>query len=124
MTKVLIAAEPGETLDILAAEIAGQGHDVTVAGTGLDACEIALRLKPDAVVLDAQLPVFDGLAVSRMLRDDPDVPQDLPIFIIAGKELDPKAVETAGVTELIPQRHQETDLRELFARHLGKALWL
>ena len=111
-------------MDVLEGELFGQGHDVTVAVTGQDAYESALQEKPDAVMLVAPMPVIDALAVSRMLRDDPDVPNDLPVFLVTGLEIDSKAVERAGVTEVVGTRHEAVELRELLARHLGKAIWL
>ncbi len=124
MVKVLIAGEPGDTVDVLEAEVAGMGHDVAIAMTGQEAYELTLQEKPEAVFLTAQMPVFDGLTVCRMLRDDPDVPTDLPVFLVTDLELDPKAVDRAGLTDLLPSRHEETQVRELLSRHLGKTLWL
>jgi len=123
MAKVLIAGEPGNPIDVLEAELSGQGIEVVMAVTGLEAYEAALREKPDAVFLTARMPVFDGLAVCRMLRDDPDVPNDLPVFLATSADVDPKAVERAGVTEVVGTRHEASELRELLARHLGKAVW-
>lgn len=124
MATILITGEPGEPLDVLDAELAGQGHDVLVAVTGQEAYEIALREKPGAVILAARMPVFDGLTTCRMLRDDPDVPEDLPVFLLTTAEVDIKALERAGVTEALSVRHEAVELRELLARHLGKAIWL
>jgi CheY-like chemotaxis protein len=124
MARILIAGEPGELLTVLEAELEGQGHDVTVAASGQEAYELALEEKPDAVILTAQMPVFDGLTTCRMLRDDPDVPSDLPVFLVSGTDVDVKAVERAGVTKLVGARHEDAELRELLARHLGESLWL
>ena len=123
MAKVLIAGEPGEPLDVLDAELSGQGHDVLVAVTGQQAYESAMREKPEAVIVAARMPVFDGLTVCRMLRDDPGVPKDLPVFLLTGAEVDAKTLERAGVTEAINTRHEASELRELLAQHLGKAIW-
>jgi len=123
MAKVLIAGEGGEPLDVLEAELSGQGYDVLVAVTGQEAYELALREKPAAVFLAARMTVFDGLTTCRMIRDDPDVPKDLPVFLATSLDVDPKAIERAGVTEVVSTRHEANELRELLARHLGKAIW-
>lgn len=50
-------------------EIAGQ------AGGGLDACEQAARLHPDAIVMDLSMPDLDGIdAMERIHLQDPSVP--------------------------------------------------
>jgi len=123
MTRVLIAGEPGNTLDVLEAELLGQGIEVVVAVTGQEAYESALREKPNAVFLAARMPVFDGLTTCRMLRDDPDVPPDLPVFVLSENAVDVKSLERAEVTEVVHPRHEASELRELLARHLGKAVW-
>jgi DNA-binding NarL/FixJ family response regulator len=45
------------------------GHKVVAeCGTGAEAVELALRLRPDALILDFSLPDFDGLAVIDRVR--------------------------------------------------------
>ena len=50
------------------------GFDVIVAGDGVRALEAARGRRPDLVVLDLGLPGLDGLAVTRALRQESDVP--------------------------------------------------
>lgn len=50
-------------------EVAGQ------AGGGLEACEQAAELHPDAIVMDLSMPDLDGIdAMERIHRQDPSVP--------------------------------------------------
>lgn len=124
MAKIVLAGEPGEPTSILEAELAGEGYQVVTGSTGQEAYELTLREKPGAVFLAARMPVFDGLTTCRMLRDDPDIPEQLPIFLVAERDIDAKILDRAEVTELFDARHEAGDLREMLARHLGKALWL
>ncbi|MCX5769412.1 MAG: response regulator [Candidatus Hydrogenedentes bacterium] len=123
MAKVLIAGEPGNPIEVLEAELAGQGFQVVVAVTGQEAYESVLHEKPDAVILAARMPVFDGLTTCRMLRDDPDIPPELPVFLMSENAVHAKSIERAEVTEVINPRHEASELRELLTRHLGKAVW-
>ncbi len=50
------------------------GHDVTVAHDGAVALNLALRQRPDVVILDVGLPQIDGYGVARELRRQTDVP--------------------------------------------------
>ena len=50
------------------------GHDVTVAHDGAAALDLALRQRPDLVILDVGLPQIDGYGVARELRRQSDVP--------------------------------------------------
>jgi len=50
---------------------------LTVAGdaaNGADAISQAVKLKPDAVILDIELPDTDGFAITRQLKQLPDPP--------------------------------------------------
>lgn len=44
------------------------------AATGLDAIHQAVKLKPDVVILDIELPDTDGFSVTRQLKLLPDPP--------------------------------------------------
>jgi CheY-like chemotaxis protein len=46
------------------------GFGVAEAGTGAEAVAAVSELRPDAVLLDIQLPDLDGFAVARRLADE------------------------------------------------------
>lgn len=54
------------------AELLNRQPDIEVvgeAGDGATAVEQALRLKPDVVLMDVQLPVLDGIAATRKIKE-------------------------------------------------------
>lgn len=58
------------------------GYDVVgEAGTGADAIESALQLRPDVVLLDVGLPDRDGFSVARVLHDSA-----LPTVLVSGRD--------------------------------------
>jgi len=72
--RVLLADDDAGFVEALRAMIDGQPHlgVVAAASNGLDAIELADRLRPDAVVIDLHMPLLDGVsAVSRLRRDHP-----------------------------------------------------
>ena len=42
------------------------------------------QAKPDCVVMDVNMPVMDGFAATRALRNDPNT-KDLPVVLVTAK---------------------------------------
>ena len=70
MRRVLIADDNPDITESLAILLRQYGHEVRTAGDGAEALQIAHEFLPDAVVLDLGLPLHDGWAVARELRQD------------------------------------------------------
>ena len=54
------------------AELIDDQDDLTVIGqadNGVEAVEMAQALRPDIVVLDVEMPVMDGIAAARRIRE-------------------------------------------------------
>lgn len=70
------------------------------AATGEEAVALVRRLRPDAVLLDYQMPVLDGVAATKIIAEEmPEV----AILMLTGQDdavLEEKATE-AGVHRLI-----------------------
>ena len=57
---------------------------VTIASSGLDAVEMALKAVPDLMILDLNLPGMDGLEVCRILRARPATAA-MPIIMLTAR---------------------------------------
>lgn len=79
--RILVAEDDPIARSSLADYLVLSGYEVSVAADGREAVEKARRLRPDAVLLDVQMPGSDGLEVLRILRDDPDL-MDTPILLV------------------------------------------
>jgi diguanylate cyclase (GGDEF)-like protein len=67
---VLVADDDEVVRMVVAAVFAKAGYDVLVARDGEEALRLACDRRPDAVVLDIEMPKLDGYAVMRRLRAD------------------------------------------------------
>ncbi len=68
MPSLVIVDDNAEFCASSAALLADEGFDVVACvGTGATAIEAVCRLRPDAVLLDIQLPDIDGFEVARRL---------------------------------------------------------
>jgi CheY-like chemotaxis protein len=82
--------------------LASQGFVVEAAANGTDALAAANRRRPDAVVADIHLPDFDGLEVTRCLRENPET-QRAPVIGLTGQwdtEITKRA-QAAGMIALL-----------------------
>lgn len=78
---VLIANDQEWSARSLESILAPNGYSVVRAHTGREAIELAQRVQPDLVILDAQLPDVHGFDVCADLRQNPQFGPSLPIII-------------------------------------------
>ncbi|MBT3191636.1 MAG: response regulator transcription factor [Verrucomicrobia bacterium] len=68
-SRVLVVEDEEAILLGLAENLSYAGHDVLKACDGPSALEVALRERPDLILLDIMLPGLTGFEVCRQLRD-------------------------------------------------------
>jgi DNA-binding response OmpR family regulator len=71
---ILIVDDDANIRELLRLYVEREGHRTLFAADGEAALDLAVRTKPDVVLLDVMLPGMDGLEVCRRLRDVSDVP--------------------------------------------------
>lgn len=79
MDKLLIVAR-SETLRIQLREALGKNYAVTDCGDGATALELLDSVRPDALILDVELPYADGLSVLEEATCQPEVVLCLATF--------------------------------------------
>lgn len=67
---VLVVDDDTSILDTVSAILSGEGYDVISAATGQEALEAVARKQPVLILLDMRMPVMDGWAVARALREE------------------------------------------------------
>ena len=70
--RVLIVEDNLDAAEMLELAVRQLGHVSKVANDGATAITIATQFAPDVVLLDIGLPVMNGYAVARTLREQPD----------------------------------------------------
>jgi len=98
-------------------------HDrrFAVAGTacnGREALALVKRLSPDAVVMDIEMPVLDGVEATRRLRArNPD----LPIVAVSGHDYEERVLEIrrAGADDYVRKARLPEELPRVLAALLG-----
>ncbi|MCE1177826.1 MAG: response regulator transcription factor [Micrococcales bacterium] len=67
--RLLVVEDEPNIRELLATSLRFAGFEVSVAGDGRTALDLALRSEVDLVVLDIMLPDLDGFTVTRRLRE-------------------------------------------------------
>jgi DNA-binding response OmpR family regulator len=71
---ILVVDDETAITDLLEYNLVRDGYSVAVAHDGHEALRLALKLRPDLIILDLMLPGLDGLDVCRTLRRESEVP--------------------------------------------------
>jgi two-component system alkaline phosphatase synthesis response regulator PhoP len=85
MKHVLIVEDEEGLLEGLEHNFRYEGYDVTTARTGPEGLKIALKQKPDLVVLDIMLPEKDGFTVLKELRQRH---REMPVLVITARNFE------------------------------------
>ncbi len=77
----ILLAEDNELNQQVALELLrAVGADVSIAGNGAIALEMVAQTHYDLILMDMQIPVMDGLAATRLLREREGIGQHTPIL--------------------------------------------
>src|SRR5436305_10165381 len=87
--RVLVVDDDPPLRRMLERTLVAEGFEVTVAADGGAALVAVERSAPDVIVLDVGMPVLDGLAVARRLRDK-GLPT--PILMLTARDAVPDRV--------------------------------
>lgn len=66
---VLVVDDDTSILDTVSSILSGEGYDVVSAATGQEALAAVAHKQPLLILLDMRMPVMDGWAVARALRE-------------------------------------------------------
>jgi CheY-like chemotaxis protein len=88
--------------------VAGRAHD------GREAVALAEEVAPDAVILDIEMPVLDGVEAARRLRA---ATPELPIVAVSGHDYEERVLEIrqAGADDYVRKARMEEELPRVLA---------
>jgi len=79
---ILVVEDEIALQEALAYNLSREGYEVEVAGDGREALNKARTMQPDLIILDLMLPIFDGIEVCRVLRQE----MNNPILILTARD--------------------------------------
>jgi two-component system cell cycle response regulator DivK len=81
MTKVLVAEDNPVNRELLRELLENRGFSVIEACNGQEVLDMVEQSQPDVLLLDIGMPVLDGFAVIRQIRENPSLAR-LPVLAV------------------------------------------
>jgi len=118
--RILVAEDDESFLDVIAL-LLEQDERFAVAGRAhnrREAVELAERVSPDAVVIDVEMPVLDGVEATRLLRASAP---ELPIVAVSGHDYEERVLEIrrAGADDYVRKARLAEELPRALATVLA-----
>ncbi len=93
--KVLVIDDDRAATDLIEVILESEGYQVLKAFRGKEGVEMAVREKPDAIILDLIMPEMSGVNVAYQLRQTPAT-RAIPIIILTSMEIDEETQQRLG----------------------------
>jgi CheY-like chemotaxis protein len=123
MAKILVADDEPDNQTFLILALEHVGYEVISAEDGEQAVEVALRERPDLILMDVRMPNLDGYEACRRIRALPSL-RDVPLILLSvrGDEAVRKGYE-AGATDYVVKPFALERLLERVAQLLAPS-WM
>ena len=117
--RVLVVDDIELNRALLVDMLAPLGFETLEAEDGQQALALAQSHPPDLILMDRRMPVMDGLAAMRLLRQIPEL-QETPVISISASvsERDRAEIMAAGYTAFLPKPVSWPDLAAQLEAHL------
>lgn len=84
MAKVLLVDDEVDVIRALKMRFKANGFEVVTASDGVQATSVALKERPDLIILDIGMPGGDGFVVAERLRSS-SVTRLIPIIVLSAR---------------------------------------
>lgn len=81
--KILVIEDDDIARELMRMALERRGYAVILAEDGIQGYEEALRVTPDLIITDIQMPAADGIHLVRRVRDTPELAAT-PILVTTG----------------------------------------
>lgn len=123
-SRILIADDNEPNRELLEAYLSDEGHEILMAADGQQTVEVAMREKPDLILLDIMMPRMSGYEVCLKLKESADTRQ-IPILMVTALKdaADIERAVAAGADDFLSKPVHRLELKTrvrslLRVRHL------
>jgi CheY-like chemotaxis protein len=121
VTKVLIAEDNAVNRELLRELLEARGYTVVEACDGQEALRMIEQIHPDILLLDIGMPVMDGFAVMRKIRENPRL-ATMPVLAVTAYAMqgDQEKIMKSGFNGYLSKPIDARSLAEQLERLLRK----
>jgi DNA-binding response OmpR family regulator len=116
--KTILICEDDQNLRQLVRVVLGEGYRFVEANTGDEALELAVKLRPDLVILDLMLPGRSGFDILTQLRQQVP-PADTRVIVMSAWTHADAAALKAGADRFVPKPFEADQLRAVVSEVLA-----
>ena len=111
---ILVVDDEPNIVDLLVFNLEKEGYNTIVANDGITAVDMALKEKPDLILLDVMIPKLDGISVCKKIRYALNI-SNMPILMVSAKDTESDKIVglEMGADDYITKPFQ---IREVMAR--------
>jgi two-component system, cell cycle response regulator DivK len=116
---ILVIEDNEQNLYLIQFLLEKHGLDVAAARTGKEGIQMAVNMRPQAILLDIQLPEMDGYAVAEALRQVEEL-KSTPIIAVTSYAMvgDRERIMAAGATDYIEKPIDPDRFADQVKKHL------
>lgn len=119
--RILIVEDNGAFRIILSFDLIKKGFKTLMAEDGEKGYEMAVREKPDLIILDVMMPKMSGIEVCRRLKALEET-KHIPVVILSASSQSKTVFEglSAGASKYIVKPAQFTDVYNVIVKLIGE----
>ncbi len=117
--KILVADDEQELVSAITTRLAASGYEVLTARDGAQALELAIREKPDLILLDVLMPIMDGYACLRQLNAKLGRGK-IPVMVLTSRDYMKDLFALEGVEDYVIKPFDGDELLERIERILKR----
>jgi two-component system cell cycle response regulator DivK len=106
MARILVIDDNQLNLKLFDAILKKAGHDVVLAEDGLDGVQKALKIVPELILMDVQMPIMGGIEALKILKESKST----------------KSIPVIAITSFAMKGDQEKMLSEGFDAYIAKPI--
>lgn len=119
---ILVVDDEPNIVDLLVFNLEKEGYNTIVANDGITAVDMALKEKPDLILLDVMIPKLDGISVCKKIRYALNI-SNIPILMISARDTESDKIVglEMGADDYITKPFQTRELMARIKANLRKA---